>query len=170
MPARAHVRGTHHNDNLLLTLFLRIERMIRRAATGDAPAIAALFRRSFGELAFLSTLHTPDEDQVFFGAVVQEQEVWVWDEDGRILGFAALGDAMLNHLYVEPSEQARGIGAALLAHAKLRRDHGFRLWTFQRNANARRFYERRGFDIVEMTDGAGNEEREPDVLYEWHPD
>ncbi len=144
--------------------------MIRRAATEDALAIAALFRRSFGELAFLPTLHTPDEDQGFFGAVVQEQEVWVWDEDGRILGFAALGDTMLNHLYVEPAEQARGIGAALLAHAKSRRVHGLRLWTFQRNANARGFYERRGFDIVEMTDGAGNEEREPDVLYEWHPD
>jgi putative acetyltransferase len=144
--------------------------MIRRAATDDAPAIAALFRRSFGELAFLPTLHTPEEDQSFFGAVVEEQEVWVWDEDGRILGFAALGDAMLHHLYVEPAEQARGIGAALLAQAKSRREHGFRLWTFQRNANARRFYECRGFDVVEMTDGAGNEEREPDVLYEWHPD
>ena len=133
--------------------------MIRRAATEDAPAIAALFRRSFGELTFLPTLHTPDEDQVFFGAVVQEQEVWVWDEDGRLLGFAALGDAMLHHLYVEPAEQMRSIGAALLAHAKLRRDHGFRLWTFQRNTNARRFYERRGFEILEMTNGAGNEER-----------
>ena len=143
--------------------------MIRRAATEDAPAIAALFRRSSGGLAFLPTLHTPDEDHEFFGAVVEQQEVWVWEEASRILGFAALGDAMLNHLYVEPVEQARGIGTALLAHAKLRRDQGFRLWTFQRNANACRFYESRGFSIVEMTDGAGNEEREPDVLYEWHP-
>jgi len=144
--------------------------MIRRAWIDDAPAVAALFRRSFGELAFLPTLHTPEEDRVFFGAVVEGQEVWVWDEDGRLMGFAALGDTVLNHLYVEPAEQTRGIGAALLAQAKLRRDRGFRLWTFQRNANARRFYERRGFHVVELTDGSGNEEREPDVLYEWHPE
>ena len=144
--------------------------MIRRAWIDDAPAVAALFRRSFGELAFLPTLHTPEEDRVFFGAVVEGQEVWVWDEDGRLMGFATLGDTVLNHLYVEPAEQTRGIGAALLAHAKLRRDRGFRLWTFQRNANARRFYERRGFHVVELTDGSGNEEREPDVLYEWHPE
>jgi hypothetical protein len=26
---------------------------------------------------------------------------------------------------------------------------------------------RRGFRLVEMTDGRGNEEREPDALYEW---
>jgi putative acetyltransferase len=41
-----------------------------------------------------------------------------------------------------------------------------RLWTFQRNAGARRFYERNGFAAVELTDGLGNEEREPDVRYE----
>ena len=144
--------------------------MIRRAVSDDAPAIAALFRRSFGTLSFLPSLHTKEEDLVFFGAAVEEQEVWVWDEDGRILGFAALGDTMLNHLYVDASEQARGIGAALLAHAKVRRDQGFRLWTFQQNANARRFYENRGFHAVEMTDGSRNEEHEPDVLYEWIPD
>lgn len=144
--------------------------MIRRAVPDDATAIAALFRRSFGTLTFLPSLHTKEEDLVFFGAAVAEQEVWVWDEDGRVLGFAALGDTMLNHLYVEPAEQTRGIGAALLAQAKLRRDQGFRLWTFQQNTSARRFYENRGFRIIEMTDGARNEEREPDVLYEWSPD
>jgi putative acetyltransferase len=144
--------------------------VIRRAVTEDAPAIAALFRRSFGTLTFLPSLHTEDEDLVFFGTAIEEQEVWVWDQDGRVLGFAALGDTMLNHLYVEPAEQARGIGAALLAHAKSRRGQGFRLWTFQQNDNARRFYEHRGFHVVDMTDGSRNEEREPDVLYEWSPD
>ena len=39
------------------------------------------------------------------------------------------------------------------------------LWTFQRNAAARRFYERRGFTLVEETDGSRNMEKEPDALY-----
>jgi GNAT superfamily N-acetyltransferase len=121
-------------------------------------------------LAFLPTLHTPEEDRGFFGRAVVEQEVWVWDEDGRVVGFAAVADGMVNHLYVEPGDQRRGIGAALLEHAKWRLPQGVRLWTFQRNENARRFYERRGFRCVELTDGSGNEEREPDVLYEWVPD
>jgi GNAT superfamily N-acetyltransferase len=86
-----------------------------------------------------------------------------------VLGFAALGDDMLNHLYVEPEAQGGGIGAALIAHAKEQRPGGFRLWTFRRNEGARRFYERLGFCVVELTDGSRNEEREPDVLYAWVP-
>jgi len=39
-------------------------------------------------------------------------------------------------------------------------------WVFQRNLAARRFYERHGSRLIEMTDGALNEEREPDALYE----
>jgi hypothetical protein len=38
---------------------------------------------------------------------------------------------------------------------------------FQRNEDARRFYERRGFRLVRLTDGADNMEREPDALYAW---
>ena len=53
--------------------------------------------------------------------------------------------------------------------AKERRPSGFRLWVFQRNVGAREFYEQHGFPLVELTDGSGNEEREPDALYEWAP-
>jgi hypothetical protein len=40
---------------------------------------------------------------------------------------------------------------------------------FQRNMPARAFYEARGLRVVEATDGAANEEREPDVRYRWEP-
>jgi len=52
-------------------------------------------------------------------------------------------------------------------HAQARRPAGLELWTFQVNDGARRFYERHGFRAVEVTDGAGNEERQPDVRYAW---
>ena len=38
-----------------------------------------------------------------------------------------------------------------------------------RNAPARTFFERHGFHAARLTDGADNEEHEPDVLYVWHP-
>ncbi|WP_422110095.1 GNAT family N-acetyltransferase [Bradyrhizobium elkanii] len=57
-------------------------------------------------------------------------------------------------------------GGALLEIA--RQDAGrLQLWTFQRNARARRFYETRGFVADEETDVSGNEEREPGVHYRW---
>jgi GNAT superfamily N-acetyltransferase len=59
-----------------------------------------------------------------------------------------------------------GTGTALLQVAKASSSR-LRLWTFQRNRAARRFYEARGFVLIEETDGAANHEKEPDALYRW---
>jgi ribosomal protein S18 acetylase RimI-like enzyme len=74
---------------------------------------------------------------------------------------------MVEHLYVKPDAQRAGIGSTLLDAAKARRPAGLRLWVFQRNEGARAFYAKHGFAEVERTDGAANEEREPDVLLAW---
>ena len=144
--------------------------MIRPAGPEDVPAIAELYERSLATLSFLPTLHTLEEHRAWFGQVVAEREVWVWEEESAILGFIALDDAMLDYLYIEPEMTGRGIGSALLNHAKERRPGGFTLWTFQQNEGARRFYERGGLRAIRFTDGEGNEEKTPDVLYEWRPD
>ena len=127
-----------------------------------------------GAMPGLPDLHTPDEDRWFLRErVLAHEEVWVAEDDGRVAGFASLatrdGEDFLQHLYVSPAHQRRGIGGALLALAKQRRPAGFRLWVFQRNDGARRFYERHGLRLVQLTDGEGNEEQEADALYEWRP-
>jgi ribosomal protein S18 acetylase RimI-like enzyme len=70
---------------------------------------------------------------------------------------------------VEPDVTGRGIGSALLDQAKTRRPDGFRLWTFQQNEGARRFYERHGLRVIRLTDGEDNEEKTPPALYAWRP-
>lgn len=144
---------------------------LRLATPDDTEAVAPLFRRSFASIGFLPTLHTPEEDLAFFGGVIARQEVWVAedDSDGVLLGFAGLDGDLLGFLYVDPDSQGHGVGSALLAQVRARRPGGFRFWVFQRNERARRFYERNGCRVVELTDGSGNEEREPDALYEWRP-
>ena len=143
--------------------------MLRRGPPEDARAIAVLFRASFGTLTFLPVLHTPEEDEQHFGSIVAEREVWVFEDDGEIVGFAALTDDMLTDLYVAPDRLGEGVGSVLLDRAKERRPAGFRFWVFQENERARRFYERHGCRVVELTDGSGNEEKVPDALYEWVP-
>ncbi len=91
------------------------------------------------------------------------------EHGGRVAGFIAMHDDFVEHLYVHPERQRRGIGTALLDEAKRRMSGGFRLWVFQQNETARRFYERHGLGLVELTDGSGNEEKTPDALYEWRP-
>lgn len=74
----------------------------------------------------------------------------------------------IDQLYIAPGHTGGGLGRELLAHALriLGRAHPVRLYTFQANTGARRFYERAGFQAIALTDGAGNEERCPDILYE----
>ena len=99
--------------------------------------------------------------------VLTHDEVWVAARGEDVVGFLALSDDLLYHLYVYPEDQGQGAGSALLDLVKELRPGGFRLWVFQRNEQARGFYEHRGLRLVELTDGSENEEREPDALYEW---
>jgi ribosomal protein S18 acetylase RimI-like enzyme len=70
---------------------------------------------------------------------------------------------------VHPDQQNQGVGTALLGLAMDRRPSGLRLRVFQQNAGARRLYERHGFTLVGLADGSGNQEGEPEALYEWRP-
>ena len=144
-----------------------VELTLRPARPGDASAVADVFLSARAEaLSYLPSLHSGSEIRVWIRDVVLvHQEVVVAEVEGRTVGFAALDGGLLTHLYVHPGIQRRGVGSALLARVQTLRPDGFRLWVFQRNTDARRFYERRGLSLVKVTDGAGNEEREPDALY-----
>lgn len=139
----------------------------RRAIAADAPAIAVLHRLSLRTaMPWLAELHTPAEDLVFFAGVVATQTVWVIEGEGGLLGFAAVHEGWLNHLYVHPDRQTAGVGSVLLERVRADVDT-LQLWAFQRNSRARAFYEAKGFEALELTDGSRNEEREPDVRYGW---
>ena len=81
-------------------------------------------------------------------------------------GVIAFRDDWIEQLYVLPEAQGRGLGSELLDVAK-QASGRLQLWTFQRSTPARRFYEARGFVLVEQTDGVRNEEKEPDARYLW---
>ena len=156
--ARGHTRGV--NDGLL----------IRPAGRDDADPIARLFLASKATLTFLPDTHTVEETFYFIASIVlRDQDVHVAETNGEISGFLAVHGDMVEHLYVRPDLLRRGIGSALLQRAKEQLPSGFRLWVFQENVPARRFYERHGLLLVEETDGSRNEERTPDALYEWRP-
>ena len=142
--------------------------MIRRATPEDAAAVGQVFVRARDGMTYLPRI--PDEDRPKLGGwIVERHEVWVAEEGGAVTGFIGLEPGYLSHIYVDPAAQNRGIGTALLAHAKELLPEGMQLWVFQLNEGARRLYEREGFRLVELTDGQGNMEQEPDARYEWAP-
>ena len=105
--------------------------------------------------------------------VVGRTDTWVAELDGTVVGLMVLdGDragGWIEHLYLDPAWIGRGLGEQFVTIARSRHPAGVQLWTFQANEPARRFYERLGFRAVELTDGAGNTERAPDVRYQWEP-
>ena len=145
--------------------------MIRRLALADMDEAARVFRTSFDQaLPTLKGLHTPEEDRAFFRAgLFATCEMWGAFAGGAMTGFIAFRGGWVDQLYVLAGAQGRGIGTSLLKIAQDAFDD-LQLWTFQRNANARRFYEARGFGLIRETDGSDNEEKEPDALYLWRRD
>ena len=142
--------------------------MLRRLELADMDAAARVLRRAFDHaLPTLAGLHTPEEDRWFFrNRVFADCELWGAFDDTGMTGMIAFRQDWIDQLYILPEARGRGMGSSLLQVAKERFDL-LQLWTFQRNAKARRFYEARGFRPMRETDGARNEEQEPDALYLW---
>lgn len=144
---------------------------VRRATDADAESVANVWLRSFATVLPAATpVHTDDQVRAWFrDVVIPGRETWVAVVDGAVAGLLVLDDGDVDQLYIDPPAQNLGIGTRLLEVAKRRCPDGLGLWTFQVNVGAQRFYERHGFTAIEWTDGAGNEEHEPDVRYVWSP-
>jgi putative acetyltransferase len=140
---------------------------VRRAVPADADAIAALFTASFRLLTFLPMLHSEEEDREFIATMLMPAaEIWVAADASGIVSFVALEGEVVRLLHTRPDRIGTGAGALLIARAQAERPR-LRLWCFQANEGARLFYERHGFRAVRFTDGAENDEKMPDMLYEW---
>ncbi len=138
------------------------------AVLADMQPVARLHRHVRKTcLPYLPELHTPAEDLAFFQEhVFPNSTIWLAKAGAQLIGFAAVRQDWLDHLYVDPAWHRRGVGWALLQAAR-EGNPELNLWTFQQNMQARRFYERHGFTLVELTDGAANEEGLPDARYRW---
>lgn len=111
--------------------------------------------------------HTIDSARRFFrDDVIPACEVWVAERSAQLLGVLALETPWIRQLAIFPEFQRRGVGTALLRKARERSPLELRLFTFQRNAAARAFYEKQGFSRVAFGISPAPE-LEPDIEYRW---
>lgn len=148
---------------------IEVRRMLR---TELAPA-ADLYVRSITGL--LQGILKPEQIRAgleyrgyFTNVVARDHELWVAVRDGRPIGMMAMANEWIDQLYVDPPEQRRGAGSALVAHAKALSPEGLRVLTLRRNAVACLFYERHGFEAYAHGRSPPPED-EPDVSYLWRP-
>ncbi|HXI94811.1 MAG TPA: GNAT family N-acetyltransferase [Candidatus Acidoferrum sp.] len=143
--------------------------LLRPGSQADAAIIGEIFLRARDQMTYLPRI--PEADRPKLGGwITAGHEMWVIEDEARIVAFAGTSTGWLDHLYVDPGSQGAGFGSMLLEHVKGLQPGGLQLWVFQENAGARRFYERHGFQLEKLTDGSGNMERRPDALYRWQPD
>jgi GNAT superfamily N-acetyltransferase len=146
---------------------------LRPATSADAARIARILigvRSRF--MPYAPMAHSPAEVRSWVGEVLIPSGGSVVAElEGAIVGVMATerdeSCSWITQMAVDPRHVGVGIGSVLLQHALRVCPLPIRLYTFQANAGACRFYERHGFRVVRLGDGRANEERCPDVLYEF---
>ncbi len=144
--------------------------VLRAGGPDDLAAVAEIHVRARREAvpAMPPSVHPDHETRAWVaGWDLATTDLWIAEDAGRVVGYAHLTPTWLDGLYVHPDAQGAGVGSALLDLAKGLRPDGFGLWVFESNEPARRFYRRHGLVELERTDGAGNEERVPDVRMLW---
>ena len=146
---------------------------LRPATDPDAPRVANVLidtRTRF--MPYAPSAHTDEEVREWVVSyLVPTSRVTVAEVEGHVMGVMAteVGDQVswVTQMAVDPTIVGHGLGSLLLARAVGTLVSPIRLYTFQANVGARRFYERHGFVAIEFTDGQTNEEHCPDILYEY---
>jgi len=125
-----------------------------------------LWRASFEHGVGVVDPHPIEEQRQFFVEHVEARcDVRVVLRDAAIVGFVASNAESISQLYVRVGCLRQGIGSRLVELAKSRSSGSLWLFTFARNAPARRFYERHGFEAI--AHGFEPTWQLEDVKYRW---
>jgi ribosomal protein S18 acetylase RimI-like enzyme len=163
---------------------------LRAATADDAPAIARVHQESWRTtysgilprevIEQLAGRRSEANWRARLAAAQAMEAVWIAEDDGAMLGFAACGtarhrleglEAEIYALYVLQPAQRRGVGRLLMqgcARHFVRHGHfGFYLWVLKAN-RARLFYEAMGgAEIAEKSERLGLHSFS-EIAYAWH--
>ena len=136
--------------------------VFRAAASSDAEAVADVYLASRQRFLPHAPLAHSDESVRHWIAqhLIPDTDVTVAVLEGEIVGLMALrrdeAAGWIDQLYLHPRAVGKGIGSQFVEQAKASLGWPIRLYTFQANEGARRFYERHGFEAIEFGDGSQN--------------
>ena len=125
---------------------------IRRARADDESRLHAIHHRA--------TMSSYGRELIWLDAILADPatplETVEWTivaaDAADILGYASVTGCHLENLFIDPTAQGRGVGAALLAEFEAQLRGTFDTATLRclhANRNARRFYERHGYEVRE---------------------
>lgn len=122
--------------------------MIRKYDPGDLEDLIEVW---YDAVQIAHSFWTPEmferERKEISGTFLPLAETWVFEEEGKVVGFIALVGNEVGGIFVSPRSQRDGIGRALMDHARASRDH-LELDVFEANEIGRSFYDAYGFEKV----------------------
>ena len=142
---------------------------IRQLELADMDAAAGVHRTAFDHaLPWLTGLHTPEEDRWFYRErVFTGCQVHGAFEGGALAAIIAFRERLDRPVVCAAGSAGTRRRQRIAAGREARVPIASSFGPFSAIWAARRFYEARGFALVEETDGARNEEKEPDARYLW---
>lgn len=121
--------------------------IIRPWQESDRPFLRTLFLHA--RRANWTWLDGRDWQLEDFDAVTRDEIIWVAEEDGHRLGFAAVyvNDNFLHSLFVAPDAQGKGVGSALLKKVQSEFTRTGSLKCLVQNRHAQAFYLHHGWHV-----------------------
>ncbi len=137
-----------------------------KAIDEDAAEISQILEDWAASNREIPLVHNVEERADYGRWLLEHTSVTMIHNSSGVVGFLALEKHIIQGLYIKKDFQGFGFGQAAIKFAQ-KQFKELRLWVFQSNIGAQKFYQRLGFQIVEKSDGEDNDYRLPDIFYCW---
>jgi len=137
-----------------------------KAIDKDAAEISQILEDWAASNYEIPLVHNVEERADYGRWLLEHTNVTMIHNSSGVVGFLALEKHIIQGLYIKKDFQGFGFGQAAIKFAQKQFEE-LRLWVFQSNIGAQKFYQRLGFQIVEKSDGEDNDYRLPDIFYCW---
>ena len=137
-----------------------------KAIDKDAAEISQILEDWAASNREIPLVHNVEERADYGRWLLEHTDVTMIHNNSDVVGFLALEKHIIQGLYIKKDFQGFGFGQAAIKFAQKQFEE-LRLWVFQSNIGAQKFYQRLGFQIVEKSDGEDNDYRLPDIFYCW---
>jgi len=122
--------------------------MIRKYTEKEIPKLLEIWEAAaLIAHPFLSTEFHEMVKKAMRDMYLPNSDTWVFEESGNIIGFIAMLNNEIGGLFVDPNQQAKGIGTSLVNHMNQFHDT-LEVEVFEENKIGKPFYEKHGFKVI----------------------
>ena len=137
-----------------------------KGVTSDAAEISQTLEDWAEATSWLPTVDSAGERADYGLWLLEHTQVTILRYNSQFVGFLALEGNIVQSLYIKAAFQRLGFGQAAINYAQEQYNE-LKLWVFQANTDAQKFYQKLGFEALDTTDGQDNDYGLPDIFYLW---